>query len=347
LVVLLPLIIYSGCSKQEAGSGNYSMPPTPVEVARVKQETVTDMFEAVGTIEANEAINVVSEIDGAVINLPFEEGSFIRKGALIAQLDDSQLSAEVTRTEAIYEQSKSSYDRVKKVVDQKAGTLQDLDDAGAALKVAKANLELAKARLSKTRITAPFDGTIGARRVSIGSFLRTGDIITEFANIDAIRVTFSAPERYLSQLRRGAEVTVSSTAYTDHNVNGKIIVIEPVLDPATRNVSIVAQVPNPGRKFLPGMSANVSAVLSERPNSLTIPSEAVFANGDQSFVFVVKKDSTVTRVPIKLGIQLATVVEIDEGLKPGDIIVKAGYQKLFEGAKIMPVPSNQTAEAKP
>jgi membrane fusion protein (multidrug efflux system) len=286
LISLPVILISSGCSKQESNAGRFSMPPMPVEVAQVKQQKVADQFEAVGTIEANEAINVVSEIDAAVIRLPFEEGSFIKKGALIAQLDDSQLAAEVTRTEALYAQSKSTFDRVKKVVDQKAGTLQDMDDAAASLKVAKANLELAKARLAKTRIVAPFDGTIGARRVSVGSFLRTGDIITEFANIDAIRVTFSAPERYLSQLHRGAEVTVSTTAYTDHKVNGQLIVIEPVLDPATRNVSIVARVPNPGRKFLPGMSANVSAVLSERPNALTIPSEAVFANGDQSFVFL-------------------------------------------------------------
>lgn len=340
------ILIY-GCSKNDAsaGGGGFSMPPTPVEVTQAKKQAVADKFEAVGTIEANEAITVVSEIDAAVVKLPFEEGTFINKGELIAQLDDSQLSAEVSRAEALFEQRQSTYSRVKKVYEQKAGTLQDLDDAAAALKVAKAELALAKARLAKTRIVAPFDGIIGSRRVSVGSFLRTGQAITEFANIDAIRVTFSAPERYLSELRRNAQVTVSTTAYSNHNVDGKIIVIEPVLDPETRNVRIVARVPNPGKKFLPGMSANVSAVLSERPDAVTIPSEAVFANGDQSFVFIVKPDSTVAQTPVKLGVQLSNIVEITDGLKPGTLVVQAGYQKLFEGAKVVPTSSEKNNAA--
>lgn len=342
-ILALSALMIFGCSKNQGagGAGGFSMPPMPVEVTQAKKQVVADKFEAVGTIEANEAITVVSEIDAAVINLPFEEGSFIKKGALIAQLDDSQLSAEVSRAEAMFEQKQSTYSRVKKVYDQKAGTMQDLDDAAAALKIAKADLALAKARLAKTRIVAPFDGVIGSRRVSVGSFLRAGQTITEFANIDAIRVTFSAPERYLSELRRNALVTISTTAYADYKVDGKIIVIEPVLDPETRNVRIVARVPNPGKKFLPGMSANISAVLSERPNAVTIPSEAVFANGDQSFVFVVKPDSTVTQTPIKLGLQLSKIVEVTDGLKPGTLVVQAGYQKLFEGAKVMPSNSDK------
>jgi RND family efflux transporter MFP subunit len=190
--------VISGCSKDNAGAagGGFSMPPMPVEVANVQEQKVTDDFEAIGTIEALEAITVVSEIDGTVISLPFEEGGYVKKGDLIAQLDDAQLAAEVERTEALYEQSKSSYERVQEIVKQKAASAQDLDDAAATLKVAKANLSLAKARLDKTQITAPFDGVIGARRVSVGSFLRAGEAITELANINEIRVNFSAPERF-------------------------------------------------------------------------------------------------------------------------------------------------------
>ena len=148
---------------------------------------------------------------------------------------------------------------------------------------------------------APFDGIIGARQVSIGTFCRAGQPIADLANIDAIRVNFSAPERFLSRLSRGAEVAVSTTAFPGHELKGKIIVIEPVLDPATRSARIVAEVGNPGRKFRPGMSANISAVLGERPNAITIPNEAIFGSGNQSFVFVVKADSTVARVALTLG----------------------------------------------
>ncbi|MFO7446600.1 MAG: efflux RND transporter periplasmic adaptor subunit [Ignavibacteriaceae bacterium] len=337
--------LFIGCSEQEAQGGGFSMPPMPVEVAQVKMENVADKFEAVGTIEAIEEITVVSEIDAAVISLPFEEGGFIKKGQLIAQLDDSQPEAEVVRSNALYMQSESTHKRVKQVVDQKAGTAQDLDDASANMKVAEANLSLAKARYNKTRIIAPFSGLIGARRVSVGSFLRAGDQITELANLNEIRVTFSAPERYLAQLKRGAEVTITSPVYRNHEVKGKIIVIEPILDAQTRSARIVAQVQNPGQKFRPGMSANVSVILTERAEAVTIPSEAVFASGNQSFVFIVNPDSSVVRTTIKTGLQLSDIVEVTEGLERNMQVVRAGHQKLFDGARVIPVMSNDPALA--
>lgn len=345
--ILVPILLLAmaGCSRQNAGGGRFSMPPMPVEVAQAQVQKVEDKFEAVGTIEALEAITVVSEIDAAVVALPFREGGFIKQGELIAQLDDSQLAAELARAEALHTQSHTNYERVKEVVEQKAGTPQDLDDAAAGLKVADANLALAKARFAKTRILAPFNGSIGTRKVSVGTFLRTGQAITELANIDEIRVNFSAPERFLSQLSRGAEVSVSTTAFPGYVLKGKIIAIEPVLDAGTRSARIVARVPNPDRKFRPGMSANVSAVLRERPNAITIPNEAVFASGNQSFVFVVKPDSTAARVPITLGTRMSDVVEVVDGLDSGMKVVRAGHQKLFDGAKVMPVATHHQGSA--
>ena len=345
LIVFLTIINY-GCSEKQASAGGFKLPPTPVEVANVKAQNMADKFEAVGTIEAIEGVTIVSEIDASVTSLPFDEGSFINKGDLIAKLDDSQLSAEVSRTEALYIQGKASYKRVKSIVDQNAGAPQDLDDALANLKVAEANYELAKARLNKTRIVAPFDGIIGTRKVSVGAFLRTGQEITELANLNEIRVSFSAPERFLAQLKRNAAVTVSSGVFPGYEVNGKIMAIEPILDAETRNVNVVARVKNPEQKFRPGMSANISAVLSERPNALTIPNEAVFANGSQSFVFVVKKDSSVAATPVTLGLQTAKIVEVVNGLKDGMQVVTAGHQKLFDGAKVMPVNSQEETAKK-
>ncbi|HYQ88456.1 MAG TPA: efflux RND transporter periplasmic adaptor subunit [Candidatus Binatia bacterium] len=336
---LLLLVALAGCAKGGGPGGGmgFKPPPMPVETALVAQGRVADRFEAVGSIEASDAITVVSEIDGAVVSLPFTEGSGVKSGGLIAQLDDAQLRAEVARTEALREQSQTTYDRVKAVVDQGAGAPQDLDDAAASLKVAEANLALAKSRLSKTRIVAPFSGVLGARRVSPGAFIRAGQAITDLAKLDELRVNFSTPERYLGQLRKGAEVEISTTAYPGYSLKGRIDVVDPVLDPSTRSARIVARVRNPGGKFRPGMSANVSAVLSQRPNALTIPSEAIFAQGDQSFAYVVKKDSTVTRSALTLGTRLPDAVEVVKGLEPGMTVVRTGHQKLFEGAKVIPV----------
>ncbi|MEW6511189.1 MAG: efflux RND transporter periplasmic adaptor subunit [Bacteroidota bacterium] len=336
--------LLSSCGGPNAGGGRFSMPPMPVEVSPVAVRPVADKFEAVGTIEAIEAITVVGEIDAVVKSLPFNEGGFIRRGGLIAQLDDAQLAAEMARAEALRAQTKATYDRVRTIVEQGAGAPQDLDDAAAALKVADANLAVARARFEKTRVLAPFDGIIGARRISVGTFLRTGQAITELANIDEIRVTFSAPERFIARLSQGAPVTVSTTAFSGPPQKGRIIVIEPIIDQLTRSARVVARVQNVGRKFRPGMSANISAVLSERPNALTIPSEAVFGSGNQSFVFIVKPDSTVARVALTLGTRLPDVVEVIDGLQPGMTVVRAGHQKLFDGGKVMPI-SSQAAGA--
>jgi len=342
-LVMLLSFLFTNCEDQNSAGGQFSMPPMPVEVTQVAGLGVSEKYETVGTIEAIEEVTVVSEINAAVIDIPFTEGSQISKGELIAQLDDLQLAAEVTRAEALHAQSLTTYNRVKKVVEQKAGTPQDLDDALASLKVAEANLKLAQARLDKTRIVAPFSGMIGSRKVSVGSFLLTGDAIAELANLNEIRINFSAPERYLSELKRGSEVFVYSPVYPGHEVKGKIIAIEPIIDQNTRTARIVARVQNPGLKFRPGMSANVTVILNERPEALTIPTEAVFANGNQSFVYIVNADSTVAPAPVTLGLQLSDVVEVLSGLQQGMQIITAGHQKLFPGAKVLPVNSQMNS----
>jgi membrane fusion protein (multidrug efflux system) len=339
------VLAVTGCTKGGPKGGGFSMPPMPAETSVVSRERVFDRFEAVGSIEAGEAITVVSEIDAAVVSLPFHEGQPVARGTLLARLDDSQLKAELDRAAATRDQAKSSYDRVKEVVEQKAGSMQDLDDAGAALKVADANLALARTRLSKTRILAPFSGVVGSKRVSPGAYLRVGTTITDLVQIAELKVTFSAPERYLSKLKRGSEVTVSTPAFPNTVLAGRIDVVDPALDPGTRSAQVIARVRNPRGEFRPGMSANVSAVLSERMNALTIPNEAVFAEGNQTFVYVVGKDSTVARTAVQLGTRLADVVEVVSGLEPGTRIVVAGHQKLFDKARVIPIDSHADASS--
>ncbi len=335
LAALVAVTLAAGGCKGGA-KGGFSMPPMPVETAVVVPQNVSDRFDAVGTIEAGEAITVVSEIDASVESLPFREGQPIARGALIAQLDDETASAELKRAEALRDQTQVTFDRVKALYDQKAAAPQDLDDAEAARKVAEANVQLARERVRKTRITAPFAGLVGAKRVSPGAYLRSGDAITELASLREIKVVFSSPERYLGMLQRGRQVTVSTTAYPNYELHGRIDVVSPVLDPATRAATIIARVVNPGGKFRPGMSASVSVLLSERTQALAVPSEAVFSEGGQSFVYVVKADSTVERTALTLGTRQADVVEVVQGISSGARIVTAGHQKLFPGAKVIP-----------
>ena len=336
------LVLTAGCSEdQEQAGGGFQRPPTPVEGAMVTNRTVTDRFTTVGTIEAEEAITVTSEIDGIMTDIPFREGGRLNKGDLIARLDDAQLKAETLRARALMDQRLAAWERLKSIIDQGAGTPQDLDDAVAALKVAEANLALAETRLAKTYITAPFSGLAGKRHVSRGAFLRAGAAITDLARIDQLRVTFAVPERLLGSMHLGAEVSLMTTAYPENVLTGTIAVIEPQLDPVTRNVGIVARVANPDELLRPGMSATVTTVLEDRAEALTIPTAAVFVEGGQAYVYVIKPDSVVTRTPVTLGTRLVDVVEVSEGLQQGQQVVRAGHQKLYEGAKVAPVTAGE------
>ena len=335
---VLFFLLITGCSKNTGGG--FAPPPMPVEIATVTSGTVADRFEAVGTLEALDAVTIVSQIDALVTEVPFREGGLIAEGELIARLDDEQLKAEEARAEALRDQQKISFERVKSIVEQKAGAPQDLDDAAAALKMAEADLAYIRARLAKTKIVAPFRGLVGARRVSPGAFVRTGEPITDLAKIDELRMIFFAPERYLGDLKAGASVTVSTPAFPNFQLKGRVSVVEPVVNPETRSVKILARVTNTARKFRPGMSANVSAVLSERKNALLIPDEAIFAEGNQNLVYVIQPDSSVAPTPVTLGTRLPDAVEVLQGLSAGARVVKAGHQKLFPGAKVFPVPDS-------
>ena len=329
----------AGCGGDGQQAQGFQRPPTPVEVATVRTGSVADRFTTVGTLEAGESVDVAVEIDGVVETVPYTEGGHLAAGDLIALLDDEQLAAEAARAAALEDQARSTWTRVESIVAQGAGAPQDLDDAVAALKVAEADRALAETRWAKTRVTAPFAGVAGSRRVSPGAFLRAGSAITDLARIDRLRVTFAVPERLLGAIRKGAPITVTTTAYPDVALEGVIDVIEPQFDPVTRNLGIVARVENPDELLRPGMSATVSVILGRRADALTVPSEAVFVEGGQAFVYAVQPDSVVTRRPVTLGSRQADSVEIGSGLVGGEQVVRAGHQKLYEGARVMPVSS--------
>ena len=338
-VVLLAALV--GCSKGGGAGpgGGFSMPPMPVETAEVLQAPVTDRFESVGTIEAGEAIDVVSEIDGVVVDMPFREGAQVLQGALIAQLDDALLRAEMERAEALRDQRRTTYERTKEVVDQAAGSAQDLDDAASALKVAEANLSYEKTRLQKTRIPGAVERDRERASCESGSF-RTRRPADHAAGGD--------PHHQGDVQRAGALSLESEPRRRGHGVHDRVSRLRTPGRHRRRRAGAGCQSPqrpHPGAgaqsegKFRPGMSANVSATLAERGSALVVPNEAVFVEGNQSFVFMVKPDSTVARQALVLGSRQADVVEVLEGLAPGSRVVTAGHQKLFDGMKVMPVPS--------
>jgi len=341
LLLLAAAVPLAGCGGP--GQGGFQMPPVAVEIADVRSERITDRFRAVGTIDAEETVRIVNEIAGVVRELPFAEGQPVAEGDLIARLDDSELSAESARADALRDQARTNHERVRQLLEQRAASQQEMDDAASALKVADANAVVARTRFEKARIRSPLTGVAGRRLVSPGAYLPIGTEITEVASVGMVKLGFSAPERYLSQLRRRAAVSIVTSAYPGEVFTGHITVVDPILDATSHTVQMVARIRNRGGKLRPGMSADVTATLGERPRALTVPDEAVFSEGDQSFVYVMKPDSTVTRQAIVLASRDSTRAEVSQGLRAGDRVVRAGYQKLFEGARVMPVPVDAAA----
>ncbi len=173
--------------------------------------------------------------------------------------------------------------------------------------------------------------------MSPGQYLRAGDEITELARVDEMKVVFAAPERYVGEIRRRGAVSVTTPAYPAETFEGQIDVVDPIIDPQTRTVVFVAKIRNRDRMLRPGMSADVTVTFAERPNALSVSQEAVFAEGEGRFVYKVNDDSTVARVAVQLGTRDSMQVEVVSGLDPGSRVVRAGHQKLYPGAKVMPV----------
>jgi membrane fusion protein, multidrug efflux system len=333
-------VSFSGCNKGAGGpGGGFKMPPLPVEVADVTPQPMREQFRALGGIEAQETIEVTSEVSGRVLEMPFHEGSWVPEGALLARFDDREAKAAADRADAQHEQAKSNARRAETLASEQVISQAELDDVRSALRVAKANDDQAATQYDKTHIRAPWGGLVGMRRVSPGAYVKPGDVITEIARVNEVKVRFSAPERYASSLHVGVPAEITTPAFPGAIFAGRLRVVDPIVDAQTRTIQLEARVPNPGRRLKPGMSANVAVTLAEHHGALVVPDEAVFAEGAQSFVFVVKSDSTVARVPVVLGLRDSSRVEVVRGLDAGQRVVSAGHQKIFEGAKVMPIPA--------
>ena len=256
---------------------------------------------------------------------------------LLITLNDKIEQASRESQIASLELARLLFERDQQLVKQKSIPQSQYDRSRADLDSATAQLAETEARLDNKRVVAPFSGTLGIIRAKLGDYIESGDSITTLQDLSELEIDFSVPARHAPRLKPGLAVTVTTTAFPGEVLAGTIDVIEPQLDPLTRNVNVVALVDNPDELMRPGMSATIEVVLQKRAEALTVPSDAVFVEGGQAYVYVIKPDSLVTRAPVTLGTRLAGVVEVTEGVREGDSVVKAGHQKLYEGAKVMPL----------
>ena len=316
-------------------SGGFAM---PVEAIEVVLDTARREALAIGTFRSFESVMIRPEVTGRVAEISFREGHKVARGTVMVRLDDSIERATLAQAEARLSLARSNFERAETLVARNAGTVKALDEARAGLQSAEADIVLAKARLEKMNIVAPFDGVAGLRRVSIGDYLSPGADIVNLEQIDPLKVDFRVPEIFLPAVRVGAEIAVTVDAFPGRSFAGRIYAIDPLIDQAGRSIVVRAQIDNPGDLLRPGLFARVTLTLAMRENAIFVPEQSIIPVGNQFFVFRVI-NGKIANTPVKLGLRRNSSVEIVEGLSPGDIVVTAGHLKVRDGASVSVVPT--------
>ncbi len=309
-----------------------------VESMVVSPQPLSSSVHAVGTVLADASAVLRAEAPGQVLKLHFEDGQTVSRGDRLFSIEATVLEAEVNEARANVEQSEAAYNRAKELIKSKLISATDYDTARANYNVAVARLTSSETRLSKTVVRAPFDGTVGLRKINVGDYATIGQELVDVVQLDPLRLDFNIPETLLAQVKPGQTIDVSVGAYPGASFEGVITAIAPSIDVAGHNVTIRARLPNPEVKLRPGLFAQVSVTLGVRPDALMVPEQAIWPIGQDKTVFVVEDGKAIQKTVI-IGQRRDGLVEVVSGLSAGDEVVTAGQLKIFSGAAVNTIPA--------
>lgn len=310
-------------------------PAVAVVTAPVVSERVARELKALGTAVANESIDVTSKASNLVTAVRFSDGQSVTRGQVLVELDGAQVRAELAVAQAALSESTSQYNRSRELLNTQVVSQSQYEQLEATMKADRARVQAADAKLADSIIRAPFAGRVGLRKVSLGSLVNPGDVITTLDDTSVVKVDFSVPENLIGGLRAGLPITARSTAYPDKQFVGKVASIDSRVDPTTRSVTVRAEVPNPGSVLKPGMFLSVSLSRDER-DVLVIPEQAMVPEQSRQFVYVVENDVAVKR-EVRIGRRDPGKVEIVAGLEAGERVIVEGTQKIREGSLVREV----------
>jgi membrane fusion protein, multidrug efflux system len=337
IAIVLAVLLIAGCKKKAAG-------PPPMMAPRViavtaKAQRVAEVLSLVGSVTANEMVDVRSEVDGVVQEILFKEGQVVKKGQELVRLDESKLAASVAEGEANFQLSKANFDRAKGLFESKLIAQQEFDQARSSFESTRANLDLNKRMLKDARIYSPFEGVVGARSISPGQVIRKEAVLTTIVDIDPVKVEFNVPEKALGQVRTGQDIEVGVATYPGRTFRGKVFFVSPYVDVTNRTALVKAEVPNPEGELKPGMFANLDLTVTVRENAVVIPEVALTQTLDRgrAMIFVVDASTNAQLRPVTLGVRMAGMVEV-EGVKVGERVIVEGTQKTVPGKPVQLAP---------
>ena len=335
-VIVLGVYVYFGQATdgQSANTPAVRQFAIPVQLAVVETAPFVEQETAVGSLASNETVIIRSEIAGRIAKIGFKEGQDVVNGELLISIDDSIFRAEFNQAEARLKLSRANYERAVDLERQGAGTQRALDEAISKLQEDQATLDLARARLERTEIRAPFSGVIGIRKISPGDYITAGQEIVNLEAIDPIKVAFQVSEVLLQAVHAGQSVLVSVDAYPGERFVGEIYAIDPRIESSGRSINLRATLPNPDGRLRPGLFARIGIIFERREGAMMIPERALVPIQAQQNVFVVDDDVAYLRV-VTIGGRVDGRVEILTGIEPGDTIVTEGQLKLRDGTPVV------------
>jgi membrane fusion protein (multidrug efflux system) len=312
--------------------GGASQMPVSVVVAPVRVERLAFELEALGTALANESVDVTAKVANQVTAVRFEEGQQVRRGEVLVELDGEQARADLAVAEAALAESRSQYQRSRELYTTKVLSDAQIEQIEATFKANEARVAAARSRLGDTVVRAPFAGRVGLRRISVGSLINPGTMITTLDDTSSIKLDFTIPETFVSAVQTGLRIVAHSVSYPDESFEGTVSSIDTRVDPATRSVTVRALLPNPKGLLKPGMFLTVR-LSRGAVDAVMVPEEALVPEQGNMFVFVVK-DGVAEKRQVRIGQRRVGDVQVVEGLAEGELVVTEGTQKLRDGAAV-------------
>ncbi len=314
-------------------------PPMPVEVTEVTVAAAESELTAIGSLQSNESVMLSAEIAGRIDKIAFAEGKAIGRGEALVQLDAAIPKAQLDQAEASRSLSEANYKRAESLLKDRAIAQRERDEAYAQWQLDEASLRLAKAQWEKTRIVAPFSGTLGLRKVSVGDYIQPGQPLVNLEDISKLKVEFRIPEKFSAQVKVGQQVKLAADAFPGRSFIGKVYAIDPQVEEKSRSLVIRGLLENREGSLRPGQFVQVLLGVATRAEALFIPEQALISQPKAQMVFKVVEGAA-QMVPVQTGMRKKGWVEVTSGLAVGDLIITGGHQKIGPGSPVQPTPAD-------
>lgn len=330
---IISLFSFNACeNKKQAKSQGEGQFATLVEVVEVGAGKLTETIEVTGNLLANESTQLSAEVGGIIKKIHFKEGAEVKKGELLLELNNDDIKAELEEANAQKSLAESKYLRSKKLYEAKGISQEILDERESTFKEMDANQKRLTAELQKTRVYAPFDGVVGLRNISEGSFLPSTNSFTSIVDLSKLKLEFSLAEKYLNAFELGDTIYFRSRISSDRK-KAVLYAIDPMVDQSSRTFTLKAIYPNEERTEKPGGFVNVYCELAYFENAISIPNQAIVPDIEGKSVYVVENSKSILK-KVTVGIRKAAQIQIIKGLEKGDTVVTAGILQIRDGAPV-------------